>query len=154
MLLRKLATTLLVSLLTVLVIPTAMAQETTSALRGTVSDVSGKPLSGVTITIVHTPTGTRSTQTTNDSGVFDARGLRVGGPYTVEIAAGGYRTEKYDNLFLTVGETGRLNANLEESIQEILVSATAARDAIEVGSSTTLDRDKIEAVVSISRDIR
>ena len=57
MLLRKLATTLLVSLLTVLVIPTAMAQETTSALRGTVSDVSGKPLSGVTITIVHTPTG-------------------------------------------------------------------------------------------------
>lgn len=154
MLLRKLATTLMVSLLTVLVIPTAMAQETTSALRGTVADVSGKPLSGVTITIVHTPTGTRTTQTTNENGVFDARGLRVGGPYTVEIAAGGFRSEKYDNLFLTVGETGRLNANLEEAIQEILVSATAVRDAIEVGSATTLDRDQIEAVVSISRDIR
>jgi len=72
----------------------------------------------------------------------------------VEIAAGGFRSEKYDNLFLTVGETGRLNANLEEAIQEILVSATAVRDAIEVGSATTLDRDQIEAVVSISRDIR
>jgi len=155
MLLRKLATTLLVSLLTfVVVVPTAMAQETTSALRGTVADVSGKPLAGATITIVHTPTGTRSTQTSNDNGVFDARGLRVGGPYTVEIASGGYRSVKYDNLYLTVGETGRLNANLEEAIQEILVSATAIRDAIEVGSSTTLDRDQIEAVVSISRDIR
>lgn len=154
MLLRKLATTLMVSLLTFLVIPTAMAQETTSALRGTVADVSGKPLSGATISIVHNPTGTRSTQTTNENGVFDARGLRVGGPYTVEIAAGGYRTEKYENVFLTVGETGRLNASLEESIQEILVSASAVRDAIDVGSSTTLDRDKIESVVSISRDIR
>ncbi|MEY3338657.1 MAG: hypothetical protein RL245_1649, partial [Pseudomonadota bacterium] len=154
MLLRKLATTLLVSLLTFVVVPTALAQETTSALRGTVTDVSGKPLSGATITIVHAPTGTRSTQTTNENGVFDARGLRVGGPYTVEIASGGYRSEKYENLFLTVGETGRLNANLEEAIQEILVSATAVRDAIEVGSATTLDRDQIEAVVSISRDIR
>jgi len=155
MILRKFATTLLVSLLTfVVVVPTAWAQETTSALRGTVADVSGKPLAGVTITIVHTPTGTRSTQTTNDNGVFDARGLRVGGPYTVEIASGGYRSVKYEDLFLTVGETGRLNANLEESIQEILVSATAVRDAIDAGSSTTLDRDQIEAVVSISRDIR
>ena len=42
MLLRKLATTLLVSLLTFVVVPTALAQETTSALRGTVADVSGK----------------------------------------------------------------------------------------------------------------
>lgn len=150
----KFAASLLVALLTSLVGPLSFAQETTSSLRGLVSDSGGKALSGANITILHTPTGTRSTQTTNAEGVFDARGLRVGGPYTIEVSAGGYRTEKYENLFLTVGETARLNASLEEAMAEILVSASAPSDALEIGSVTNLDRDQIDAIVSINRDIR
>ncbi|MBM4232108.1 MAG: carboxypeptidase regulatory-like domain-containing protein, partial [Gammaproteobacteria bacterium] len=73
----KFAASLLVALLTSLVGPLSFAQETTSSLRGLVSDSGGKALSGANITILHTPTGTRSTQTTNAEGVFDARGLRV-----------------------------------------------------------------------------
>jgi outer membrane receptor protein involved in Fe transport len=151
---RKFAACLLVALLTFLAGPVSFAQETTSALRGLISDAGGKPLAGASISILHVPTGTRSTQTTNDGGVFDARGLRVGGPYTVEVSASGFRTEKYENLFLTVGETARLNANLEEAMAEILVSASAPADTLEIGSVTNLDRDQIDSIVSINRDIR
>ena len=87
MFLKKIAAILLVGLLTVASAPQAFAQEITSALRGQVTDTAGNALPGATVTIVHTPTGTRSVQTTNASGVYDARGLRIGGPYTVEITA-------------------------------------------------------------------
>lgn len=130
MLFRKFALTLLTALLITLLGPVGHAQETTSALRGQIIDSAGKPLSGASILIVHNPTGTRSSQASNSEGVFDARGLRVGGPYTVEVTANGYRTEKYENVFLIVGETARLNASLEEALTEILVSASPVRDAI------------------------
>lgn len=154
MLLRKIAATLLVGMLTVASAPQAFAQEITSALRGQITDTAGNAVSGATVTIVHTPTGTRSVQTTNAAGVYDARGLRVGGPYTVEIAANGYQGEKYENLFLTVGETSRLNADLEGGAMEVVVSASAIRDANQIGAATNLDRDQIESIVSINRDIR
>ncbi len=153
MLLRKIAAALAVGLLTLSTGQVAVAQETTSALRGQITDTAGNALPGATITIVHTPTGTRSVQTTNAAGVFDARGLRVGGPYTVEVSANGYQTEKYDGIFLTVGDTGRLNADLEGGIAEVVVSASAIREQA-IGSSTNLDRDQIDSIVSINRDIR
>ena len=154
MFLRKFAASLLVGLLTVASAPQAFAQEVTSALRGQITDTAGNALPGATVTIVHTPTGTRSAQTTNASGVYDARGLRIGGPYTVEITADSYKGEKYENVFLTVGETSRLNANLEGGTMEVVVSASAIRSASEIGAVTNLDRDQIDAIVSINRDIR
>ena len=154
MFLKKIAASLLVGLLTVASAPQAFAQEITSALRGQVTDTGGNALPGATVTIVHTPTGTRSVQTTNASGVYDARGLRIGGPYTVEITADSYQGEKYENVFLTVGETSRLNADLEGGTMEVVVSAAAIRNANEIGAVTNLDRDQIDAIVSINRDIR
>ncbi|NBU25261.1 MAG: TonB-dependent receptor, partial [Gammaproteobacteria bacterium] len=143
-----------VGLLTLSTGQIAVAQETTSALRGQVTDSAGNAVSGATITIVHAPTGTRSVQTTNAAGIYDARGLRVGGPYTVEVSAEGFQRKKFDDVFLTVGETARLNAGLEGGVQEVVVSAAAIRGANEIGAATNLDRDQIDAIVSINRDIR
>jgi outer membrane receptor for ferrienterochelin and colicin len=151
---KKLAGSAAIGALALASAQVAVAQETTSALRGAVTTIGGDPLAGATITITHTPTGTRSVQTANAAGVYDARGLRVGGPYTVEVAAGGYQTKKYEGLYLVVGESTRLNADLEEAAQEIVVTAAALVGANEVGSTTSLDRDQIEAIVSINRDIR
>lgn len=154
MLLRKIAAALAVGLLTLCTGQVAVAQETTSALRGQVTDTAGNAVPGATVTIVHTPTGTRSVQTTNAAGVYDARGLRVGGPYRVEFSADGYAGKKFDDVYLTVGETARLNAGLEGGVAEVVVSASAIRTANEIGAATNLDRDQIDGIVSINRDIR
>ncbi len=61
--------------------PAAFAQQTTAALRGVALDEAGAPIAGATVTIIHTPSGTKTTLVTDAAGVFDARGLRVGGPY-------------------------------------------------------------------------
>ncbi|MEL6692161.1 MAG: carboxypeptidase-like regulatory domain-containing protein, partial [Pseudomonadota bacterium] len=73
------------SMMTAAIVAPAEAQVTTSSIRGDVTSETGAAVSDATVTITHTPSGTVSTATTNSSGVFSARGLRVGGPYTVVV---------------------------------------------------------------------
>lgn len=128
----------------------AVAQETTSSMRGLVT-ASGVPISDATVTVVHTPSGTRTTTGTNSTGAFDARNLRVGGPYTVTVAAPGQPSRTYADIFLNVAETYNLPIDVAE-VAAVEVTATARRT--EVGPSTVLNRDAIESVVSVTRDIR
>ncbi|WP_339738628.1 carboxypeptidase-like regulatory domain-containing protein, partial [uncultured Maricaulis sp.] len=66
------------------------AQETSSSLRGSVTDGAGNALSGASITILHTPSGSVSRTSTGVNGGFSSSGLRVGGPYNVTITADGF----------------------------------------------------------------
>src|SRR5689334_19783687 len=72
---------------------------TTSALSGTVSDAQGRPVSGATVTVVHEPSGTRSTVTTRENGQYNFSGLRVGGPYTVTA-----NSETRRDVFVDLGQ--------------------------------------------------
>ena len=63
------------------------------------------------------------------SGGFDLRGLRVGGPYKVTISAPGQATKVYDGVYLQVGQTYNLDAEVETTeVEEIVVTASATRD--------------------------
>ncbi|MFN7159043.1 MAG: carboxypeptidase-like regulatory domain-containing protein, partial [Erythrobacter cryptus] len=53
----------------------AFAQETTSSVRGTVTDENGQPIAGATVVITHVPSGTRAVQTSDAAGGFNATGL-------------------------------------------------------------------------------
>lgn len=134
----------------------AYAQETTSAIRGQVTGASGAPVGNASITVLHTPSGTRTVTAPNADGIFDARGLRVGGPYTITVSAPGFETRTVSDLSLTQAETLRLNVDLvsETSVEEVVVTAARNPEADNSGLSSTLSRDSIEAVVSVTRDIR
>ncbi|MDX2236423.1 MAG: carboxypeptidase regulatory-like domain-containing protein [Hyphomonadaceae bacterium] len=133
----------------------AWAQETTAAMRGTVTDASGAPLAGVDVVAVHEPTGTRFTEPTAADGSFDLRGMRVGGPYSIEFTSPDYQGERVENVFLVVGNPYRIVVDLEPSEAEIVVTANIVRAGAEaIGSQSVLTRDDIDGVVSVSRDIR
>ena len=68
----------------------AHAQETTSSVRGSVESANG-PVGGATVTVVHEPSGTTASSSTNADGTFAANGLRVGGPFTVTVDADGFQ---------------------------------------------------------------
>ena len=76
------------SIMTAAIVAPAEAQVTTSSIRGNVTTDAGAVVPNAAVTITHTPSGTVSLATTNASGAFSARGLRVGGPYTVAISGG------------------------------------------------------------------
>src|SRR6266571_2704627 len=63
------------------------AQSTSSALTGRVTDEKGAPIAGVQVEIIHQPSGTHATATTDADGRYQARGLRVGGPYSIKASA-------------------------------------------------------------------
>lgn len=132
----------------------AIAQETTSSVRGTVESDTG-PVAGATVTIVHEPSGTTSTSTTDNNGNFSANGLRIGGPFTVSVDASGFEAAQITDLNLSAGQAFRLPIVLQTQ-QEIVVTASALQGALEksTGPITALNREDIEGVASINRDVR
>ena len=78
-----------------------MAQNTTSAIGGRVVGADGKPVAGATVVILHKESGSSNTQTTDGDGRYNARGLRVGGPYTITVTKGGDR-EVSENVYLAL----------------------------------------------------
>lgn len=131
----------------------AYAQETTSAVRGQIISDTGEAVANAQITVVHTPSGSRSVTRSDASGDFNARGLRVGGPYRIEVTAPNFDTRVVENLFFTVGDPAEVVIDLVPIGAEIVVTAVAPRST-SVGSTTALNRDAIEGVVSVNRDIR
>ena len=135
-----------------------MAQQTTSDIRGVVTDSSGAPVSGASVTVVDTRTNASRSTTTGADGSFSARGLTVGGPYTVTTSAGGYQGERLEGVVVSLSGTTVLAIDLDSasgSDDEIVVVATRSNTAqLAIGPSSTFNQETLEALPSISRDIR
>ncbi len=144
--------------LAALAAPVALhAQETTSALRGQVTDQTGAAIAGATVTVTHVPSGTRTTQVSDANGGFNATGLRLGGPFNVEVVADGYDTANEEVGLLSAGQAQRINVLLAEAGQTITVTAARTqRSAITLGTgaATVLNARDIAGISNINRDIR
>ena len=134
------------------------AQITTSAINGRVVDTEGMEIIGATVMAVHTPSGTSYGTVTNAAGYFAIQGMRVGGPYEVEVSYVGYKTQKQEELYLTLGGSSLVNFTLVEDavqIEEVLVSA--ARDAqfsdSKTGAALNISSERITSLPTISRSI-
>jgi hypothetical protein len=139
------------------VLPAAVqAQETTSAIRGAVVNEQSKPIAGATVTIIHTPSGTRMVQTSGANGEFNATGLRLGGPYSITVQAPGFdaATDTLDGL--TAGTPQRVEVMLASAGRTITVTAARTRSAITIasGAATILTARDIAGVANVGRDIR
>ena len=132
----------------------AYAQETSSAVRGQVTS-QGAPVAGAAVVVVHEPSGTTLSTTTDSSGNFSANGLRVGGPFTVTVDADGFQSSVVSDLFLQAGEPVRLPIDVQQQA-EIVVTAASLGGSVETstGPITALGREEIEGVASINRDVR
>lgn len=131
----------------------AVAQQTTSSMTGQITTAAGAPAAGAEVTIVHTPSGTRSVTSVNDQGRFQAGGLRVGGPYSVTITAPGAEPQVLEGIYITLGEPFALDLALGAAMDEIVVSGQRAA-AKTVGVGTNYGERQINNAPSISRDLK
>lgn len=134
--------------------PAVHAQQTTAAVRGIVTDQTGAPVAGATVTITHVPSGTRSVTRTDSAGRYEISGLRVGGPYRVEVAAEGFAGSRTDDINLTLADQQKLDIALDAKATTIVVTGKRTTTLSNPGSRTRLGRTAIEGTVSIKRDIR
>ncbi|MBI3712056.1 MAG: carboxypeptidase regulatory-like domain-containing protein, partial [Burkholderiales bacterium] len=139
------------------VIPT-FAQNTTSGIGGMITSSDGSPASGAKVTILHVESGSVNYAITDAQGRYIARGLRVGGPYTITITQNGV-TEKREGIFLQLAETASLNTTIgTAAVQTVTISSSAARadkfHKTNMGSGTNIGARELAAQASIQRNLQ
>ena len=129
----------------------AVAQETTSTISGTVI-ANGRPVPNATVTVVHVPSGTRTTVKTNTAGTYIFPGVRAGGPYTVTAAARGFGNAQVTDIETSIGQTFELPLTLQSVGKEIVVTASRVRGArnISAGPATVLTANDISKIASVT----
>ncbi len=99
-------------LIAALAVAPAFAQSTSAGVGGVVTNNSGQPVAGAEVVITHVESGTVSRATTDASGRYNARGLRVGGPYEITITKAGEGTRTEDNIYLSLNQINNVNTTL------------------------------------------
>lgn len=139
----------------------AFAQNTTSAVGGRIVTGDGAPIANAQVTITHVASGTVSNATTDAEGRYSARGLRVGGPYTVTVVAEG-KTEIREGVYLPLATTANVDVSIGQPTTTTLatVEVTGAAVGSEVFSSTKMGtgsnvtRDQLDSFASIQRNLQ
>jgi len=131
------------------------AQVVTSGMTGIVRDSTGKAAAGVTVTAVHTATGTSYTASTTESGRYNFRGMVVGGPYTVSATGARYKESARNDIFTELGANIDINFTLQPEITTLaaftVTGDRAELDSATTGAATMIDSVRIGAQPTISR---
>ena len=134
-----------------------LAQQTTSDIRGVVTDEAGAPVAGATVTVIDTRTGATRRTTTDNSGRFNAPNLSVSGEYTVTATRSGFQGRSVEGVSLSLGDTTFIELDLASGIAGDEIVVVASRSAIAevaAGPSRTFDFGDLQNAPAINRDIK
>ncbi|RZK27339.1 MAG: carboxypeptidase regulatory-like domain-containing protein, partial [Hymenobacter sp.] len=133
----------------------ASAQVTTSSISGKVISDKNEELIGVTVVATNVPTGTKRGTGTETDGRFSIPNLAPGGPYTVTVTYVGFKEQTVTGVFLTLGNTTRLNFTLAaeaQALNEVVI--TGNTQATKTGAGTNVGKEAIQQLPTISRSIQ
>lgn len=132
---------------TLLLSQAAAAQETRGTIFGTVRDVSGGILAGMSVVVTNEETNVSNEATTNDRGTFEIPYL-LPGTYTVVVQAAGFKKFTQTGLLLSVNNRVEVRATLELGALTDEVTVTAATPLLETtaSASSTLTNREINSL--------
>jgi hypothetical protein len=129
-------------------------------MNGRVTDPDEGPLIGATVVAVNENTGSQFGTITDADGYFHLPYMDVGGPYTLKVSYVGYNTYEQENIFLTLGQTYRVNVDMSEAdivIAELMVVGRTNDyniiDGNRTGAETVIGVEQIEAMPTLGRDM-
>ncbi|HKH59975.1 MAG TPA: carboxypeptidase regulatory-like domain-containing protein [Flavitalea sp.] len=155
---RKFASRALIIVLCMFSVAKLVAQETTSEIRGVVTDQNG-PVPGATVSAVHLPSGTKYSTTSRNDGHYNLPNLRIGGPYDLTISFVGYKSETQSNITLILGQEFNADFKLtsqSDQLEEVIVSARPDKtfNKNRTGSQEVINRMQIERLPTINRSLQ
>ncbi|NUR55783.1 MAG: carboxypeptidase regulatory-like domain-containing protein, partial [Acidobacteria bacterium] len=128
---------------------------TTGSIAGVITDAQGGVLPGVTVTAVHTPTGTSYEAVSAADGRYSILNVRVG-PYTIAADMSGFKAEKQENVNVALGEQKAADFKLQLATVTETVDVVAQSPVIDSSRAGTADNISAQAVQNlptISRSI-
>lgn len=134
----------------------AAAQETSGALQGSIRYNDSNALPGATVLAIHLPSGTRYTTTSSTTGHYYLPGLRIGGPYRLEVSYTGMETAIRDSITITLGEAVPVNLSLTDKAAQLsaaVVSAAAKKAPVAniYGAGQNFSREQLRDMPTINR---
>lgn len=130
---------------------TMNAQVTTSSVQGVVASATGG-----TVKATHLPTGTVYTGTVSSSGSFNISNMKVGGPYTIEIAKSGETPLVFEDVYLELGQPFVLNPKSKDDttdIAEVIISGARRTNTNKSGAATNVGLKQIQELPQSNRSI-
>lgn len=142
--------------------PAAVAQQTTSEIRGQVLSATGTPVGGATVTVIDSRTNQARTTTTLGDGSFATRSLPVGGPYIVTATADGFQGQSNEAVFASVSGATSLSFRLAAvgeddtaTLQTVVVTGQqSGLTQLAIGPGSSFGLEQLSTLPSISRDLR
>ncbi len=141
----------------------AMAQNvTSSSVTGRVVDASGQPVAGALVQVVHEPSGTTKTVTTDSDGRYSAQGLRVGGPFDIMVSKTGMGQAEKSDVYLQLGQASAINLQMStagiqaKELSAVTVTASALSQIFSAdnkGLSMNISQRQLETTPQGNRSI-
>ncbi|HEY8958926.1 TonB-dependent receptor, partial [Chitinophaga sp.] len=132
-------------------------QVTTSSITGSIKDDKNEGLIGATVKATHMPSGTVYGTVTRADGNYTIPGMRIGGPYKVEISYIGYQTKVLEGINLSLGEAYVINEKLTSGQNLQTVNIVGERSARlgqnKTGASTVINTRQLSTLPTVTRNI-
>ncbi|HET7693630.1 MAG TPA: TonB-dependent receptor, partial [Gemmatimonadota bacterium] len=129
----------------------------TASLEGVVRAADGSDVDGARVAVVNGATGF-VVQAEVRSGRFLARGLEIGGPYTIQVERLGFVAQRVENLYLGLGEPRRVELVLDAApiaVDTLRVLAPAGYSSVDTpeGTATTLRDSLLHRLPTLNRNL-
>ncbi|MGB8064304.1 MAG: TonB-dependent receptor [Candidatus Sulfotelmatobacter sp.] len=132
----------------------AWGQEVTAAIVGTVTDPSGAPIKGASVTATDSERGTVWTAQTNDSGAYNLLRLPIGN-YGIKVNAPGFETAVHPPFTLVLNQTAKVDVQLKVGKISETIEVSSAAPLLQTQStdiSTHIDHVVTENVPLLTRN--
>jgi Carboxypeptidase regulatory-like domain/TonB-dependent Receptor Plug Domain len=152
---RSLRGTLFALLVVTFAAATASAQLSTATMFGNITDTTGAAIPDATVTLTQTQTNFTRVTKSNGQGEYRSEFLPVG-PYTVKVAASGFKETIQSGIVLTATQQAALNFALQIGGETTVVEVSAEVPIVNLGNSVlgrTVDNREVDNLPLVGRNV-
>jgi hypothetical protein len=132
----------------------AWAKDVTATITGTVTDPSGAPIVGATVTAHDTDRGTNWTSVTNDAGLYNIIRIPIGN-YALKVEARGFQISAVSAFPLVLNQTARIDVAMKMGSVTQTVEVSGETPLLQTQStevSTLIDAHTVTSMPLASRN--
>ena len=130
-----------------------LAQETTSNVRGTVTDNEGSVIANASVTLTSSTTGSSKTVASDVNGLYSIRNLPSGVSYNLDVSADGFLDTDTESVFLSVGQTAEVNISLSTVEEVRVVGRTVDIATTALGPNAVFSFEDLQNSPAVNRNI-
>jgi hypothetical protein len=127
-------------------------------MQGKVIDAKKEEIIGAVVQVIHQESGSLYGAQTNYEGNYRIIGMRVGGPYTVQVSYVGYVKSEIKGVYLALGESFELNIELKQAnteLKEVVVSSNKGNplNSQKPGTVQQISSEQIKNMPTMGRSL-